>query len=303
MNFISGESRDRHIYIDTLVEETLYNLENNQSVSSQMDRTTRLGIVALLANIVVPDIKHSVASIPQSKQASDSLPILAILRSEQIQLGNGFGAMNEPQVSVIRATTEPLLFSSHLDEMQELLKTRENSADINEGISEVSLGAYVTGITTEVKFQYKNNLNSRRSETHRLLHGRPTVVLLANRDGKFSRKPSDTSVLVHEAIHVRQQERNPLPSIPATYKEALEAELAIELEAYHHAGWYERGLFESKDERYAGNNEVYANAYIESERRRHVKPNEPYKPDQEFINWLIEIGVIGNSWTSLTTLE
>lgn len=304
MNVYASDARERHQYVDKVLEEVRNNLATNEGVIERMDANMRTATLTLVNEAFVPNFKDGVVTIPKSYLDTDATPVLAIRRTETLHLGDGFGRMTPAQISAVKNQRKPLPFAEHLTEMQALLKTEEGKEDVNAGISELALGAYVTHLHIIARFEYPDPESTAKSlKTDRIILGRSALMLLANRDGDFIHALNTSGKLVHELVHVWQRNQKPLIEPTSNDEEAVRAELAIELPAYRHAGYYERGLFESGDERYSGNNDVYGNAYIEVERQKHVTPEQPYTPDAQFVDWLKKIGALGHTNLTLRANE
>ena len=292
MHFFESESRRRHHYIDSVVAETLDNLKYNENVADRMDSDMRHTVTEGLGDVFIPNVRNNVISIPKAYKDTDSTPIVAANRDEKLILGEGFGSLTPYQEQQIIAQTTPLQFADHISEIKAALLGGEGQQDINRDMSVMGLRAYVGAFAMSASFLIHRSETAVPQRIDRWLIGRSVVALLADRDGVFSRGPSLTGGLVHEFIHVIQQNNEPLMPVITDTDLSLRIRASRELEAYHHAAWYERGLFESSDPRYSGNNDVYVNALIESRRLKENDLVKPYDADGEFLEWLVEMGAV-----------
>jgi hypothetical protein len=287
MNLSKSETRLRHAHIDSVLDETIHNLEDNKNVAAYMDPAMRGKLAKMIGSAFVLNAKHDTLSIPKSYRSSDAIPIVALQATERPILGAGFGTMTPTQRSSLSSWPEPP------STYERIVAQNEGKQKIGgRSGSMVGTRAYVGNVIAYGNLVAPEQENGVGAKQAYWIYGRPVVAMLANHDGNFAPDIKHSGTVVHEFVHVDQFQRLPIRPVTPDAGDRLRAHATNELEAFHHAAYYELGLTRSDDPRYKDNNAVINNAPVEHKRLQYADPARPFDAPPAFMNWLTEVGAI-----------
>ncbi len=269
---INPSLSERHTYLDSIVNETMTNLAENQTVQQRLGELTCGQLLENAQGLFVPNLHDGVLSIPH-KYRFQGTPIIALRRDETVRLGEGFGRMTPVQEDAMRNKLETWP-AQHI-ESATLMGTRivnalrrkegqQMARDVRPSVIASTL-ALATGIGP-----------GGRMMTHHV-NARPAVVMYANAQNEFTPHISNTTNLVHELVHVGQLAERPIRD--ANPEKARTDKVACEGQAYLKEVAYTAGLLTSDDPKYRENPAIISPSHFELAKiyKQYRLSNDPAK--------------------------